>query len=352
MGVAAQRLRPHSSRLSVSVDSAAEPFMRRHELSPEATAYRAQCKLSVPIKMPDLSDHAAVARWRAETNALWGEVDDPQVPHRREVIGGVACLVAGPSPGAGVPRSAGLRADVGPLPTAGAPVVVYAHGGGYVLGSAAVAIPITARLARSLRVVSVDYRQPPEHPFPAALEDVLAVYCSLAAGDTPVALAGDSAGGALALSAAVTATAQGLVPAAVALFSPLLDHLQALRPDDALSEVAHLDGAGAETGHRQERALLSAYLGDADPADPRLSPLGAELGGLPPVLVQAAADEPLVVQACEFQRRAAAAGVHVALDLWEHMWHTWHYHALPEADQALSEAAAFVAVAVRPADGP
>lgn len=312
----------------------AAPFIRRHQLSSEAEAYKARRKPAVPITMPDLSDHAAVARWRAETNALWGEDDDPEVPHRREVIGGVACLAAGPSP------------------DADAPTVVYAHGGGYVLGSAAVAIPITARLARSLRVVSVDYRQPPEHPFPAALDDVLAVYLSLAADDTPVALAGDSAGGALALSAAVMATARGLRPAAVTLFSPLLDHRQARRPDNASSDVAHLDNAGSDTGDRQEQGLLSAYVGDADPADLRLSPLRAELDGLPPVLVQAAADEPFVAQAREFQRKAAAAGVDVTLDLWEGLWHTWQYHDLPEADQALAGAAAFLAAAVSRPDGP
>lgn len=291
----------------MSTDAA--PVIRRHRLSSEAEAYKARRKPSVPITMPDLSDHAAVARWRAETNALWGEDDDPHVPYRREVIGGVACLVAGPPPGAG------------------APTMVYAHGGGYVLGSAAVAIPITARLARSLRVVSVDYRQPPEHPFPAALDDVLAVYCSLAAGDTPVALAGDSAGGALALSAAVTATAQGLVPAAVALFSPLLDH--AAVPGSSL-----VDDEGSR--------LIDCYVADADPADPRLSPLRADLSGLPAVLVQAAADEPLASQAVEMQARAAAVGTSVTLQLWEHLWHTWHYHDLPEADQALTEAATYL----------
>lgn len=306
----------------MSSDREAAPFLRRHRLSPEASSYQARRKPSVPIQMPDLSDDAAVARWRAETNALWGEHDDPAVPHRREVIGGIACRVAGPP--------------------SGAPIVVYAHGGGYVLGSAAVAIPITARLAASgLRVVSVDYRQPPERPFPAALDDVVAVCLSLAAGDTPVALAGDSAGGALALSAAVMATAQGVRPAAVALFSPLLDHLQARRLDDADSH----------TGDRQEQELLSAYVGEADPADSRLSPLRAELGGLPPVLVQAAADEPLAAQAVELHRRAAHASVDVTLELWEHMWHTWHYHDLPEADQALAEAAAFLAAPLSPADG-
>ncbi len=263
--------------------------------------------------MPDLSDHAEVARWRGETNALWGEEDDPQVTHGHEVIGGVECLVAGPPPDASVPT------------------VVYAHGGGYVLGSAAVAIPITARLARTAHLVSVDYRQPPEHAFPAALDDVLAVYRALAASGTLLALAGDSAGGTLALSAAIIAAAESVPPIAIVLFSPLLDHVA---------------GPGRPSSGDDERSLIDCYTGDADPADPRLSPLRAQLRGLPRVLIQAAADEPLASQAREFQRRATSAGVDATLDLWEGMWHTWHYHALPEADQALAEAAEFIHTAV------
>ena len=263
--------------------------------------------------MPDLTDAEAVARWRAQTNALWGEDDDPSVPHRQEVMGGMACLVAGPPPDAGVPT------------------VVYAHGGGYVLGSAGVAIPITARLARRMRVVSVDFRQPPEYPFPAALDDVLAVYRALASSGASVALAGDSAGGTLALSAAVIATAEGVPPVAIVLLSPLLDHVAV---------------PGRPSPGDDERSLIDCYTGDADPADPRLSPLRAELGGLTPVLVQAAVDEPLASQAHEFQRRATLAGVDVTLDLWEGMWHTWHYHALPEAYLALDEAADFLAASL------
>jgi acetyl esterase/lipase len=288
--------------------------------------------------MPDLSDHAAVARWRAETNALWGEEDHPQVPHRREKIGGVACLAAGRSTAAASPSIAASAMADGPPMTAGMPTVVYVHGGGYVLGSAAVAIPITARLAAGgLRVVSVDFRQPPEHPFPAALDDVLAVYRAVARNGASLALAGDSAGGALALSAAVTAAAEGAPPAAIVLFSPLLDHV---------------DAPGRQSPGVAERRLIDCYTGGADPADPRLSPLRAEFSGLPPVLVQSAADEPLAAQALEFHVRAAAAGVDITLELWEHMWHTWHYHDLPEADQALVEAAAFLAASLSPADGP
>ena len=291
---------------------------RRHELSPEAAAYKARRTPSVPLQMPDLADLDAVARWRAETNALWGTDDDPEVPHRPVTIGGVPCLVAGPQ-----------ASD-------SKPTVVYAHGGGYVLGSAAVAIPITARLGRILRLVSVDFRQPPEHPFPAALDDMLAVYRALAGYGTSVALAGDSAGGALALSAAVIAAADGMPPAAIVLFSPLLDHIP---NDDRRSPT-------------DESRLVASYVGDADPADPCLSPLRAELTGLPPVLVQAAVGEPLASQAREFQQRAAGAGVDITLDLWEGLWHTWHYHALPEADQALAEAAAFLAASLNRADGP
>lgn len=286
---------------------------RRRQLSPEAVAYKARRKPCVPIGMSDLTDVAAVERWRAQTNALWGEDDDPAVPHRREVIGGVAC------------RAAGSPSD------ASVATVVYAHGGGYVLGSAAVAIPITARLARTVPVVSVEFRQPPSHPFPAALDDVLAVYRTLASSGTSLALAGDSAGATLALSAAVIATAEGTPPVAIALFSPLLDHAAV---------------PGRPSPGDAERHLIDCYTGDADPADPRLSPLRAKLGGLPPVLVQAATDEPLAAQARDFQRRAEAACVNVTLDLWEGMWHTWHYHALPEADEALAEAAEFLAASL------
>ncbi len=298
---------------------AGDPAVRAHELSPEAVAYKARRTPSVPLAMPELSDFDAVGRWRSETNAVWGESDDPNVPHERITIAGVDCLMAGPSH-----ESADAH---------NAPTVVYAHGGGYVLGSAAVAIPITARLGRTLRIVSVDYRQPPAHPYPAALNDVLAVCRELAADGAPLALAGDSAGGALALSASVNAVADGIALSAVVLFSPLLDHVPAHGAHSADS-TTHDD----ETGR-----LLRCYVGGADPADPGISPLRARLAGLPRVLVQAAADEQLARQAREFAERAEVAGVEIVLDLWPGMWHTWHYHALPEANQALAEAVVFLA---------
>jgi acetyl esterase/lipase len=255
-----------------------------------------------PIALPDLRDFEAVARWRHAVHEAWGEGTEPgECEHVPIQIGGVECLSAG---------------------EAAHPVVIYFHGGGYALGSPGVAAPITARLARSLRVISVDYRLAPEHPFPAALEDAVAVYGVLH--NQRPALAGDSAGGSLAVAVALSATARGLPrPSALALFCPHLDHAD--EPD---------------------AALASAYRG-ATPADhPLLSPVHAdpaELSALPPTLLQTGTLDPLFAQAVRFARRARMAGRPLALDVWEGLWHTWHYHReLPEAHRALAEAAAFI----------
>lgn len=297
-----------------------EPGIGAGPRSPAAEERLGRPNDSVPVPRPDFEDHASVARWRRRINAAWGETGDPRVPHRTVEIGGVRCLEAGP-------------ADGWP--------VVYAHGGGYCLGSAAVATPITARLVaqqplaqaphtpateagRTVRVVSVDYRLAPEHPFPAALDDVVAV-CEEVGRDGPYAAAGDSAGGGLVLAAAVNLRSRGEGPAALALLSPHLDH------------VGSRDALDDDTA-----ALLAAYVGDADPADPRLSPLRAVLSGLPPTLIQVADGEAGRRDAATLSRRLRAAGVATDLDLWAGMWHTWHYHAIAEADLALAEARAFL----------
>lgn len=281
------------------------------------------------MPLPDWHDLTAVAAWRAAMHAAWGEgtVGD-EVLHRPERLGGVDVLVAGPP--------------------AAAITLVYAHGGGYALGSAGVAVPITARLARHVRVVSVDYRLAPEHPFPAALDDVDAVFQAVYrsvwhGGGGFVAVAGDSAGGALALGVALRAAAGARParpapparPAAVVLFCPHLEH----QPDDAAAP------AGGPA------ALAAAYRAGHDAADPLLSPLHAPpelLAQLPPTLVQAGSADPLHQQAVRFARRGRAAGAPVTLDLWDGLWHAWQYHReLPEADRALAEASRFLLSAER-----
>ncbi len=252
--------------------------------------------------MPDPSDRPAVAAWRAAIHAAWGEEPDPDVTHRSAPVAGVPCLVAGPGD---------------------APVLVHVHGGGHVLGSPATAIPITARLAAALRVVSVGYRLAPEHPFPAALDDVVAV-CADVGRQGTYALSGDSAGGGIALAAAAALRDRGApVPGALVLFSPLV----------ALDAVV---------GEAEARRHRDAYLGGLAASDPRVSPLRGRLEGLPPLLIQVAEDEPLREQAVALTRLCRALGVDATLDVWSGLWHAWHYHRIPEADLALSEASAFV----------
>jgi monoterpene epsilon-lactone hydrolase len=298
-------------------------------LSGAAEARRDRGAPSVPVAMPDLHDFEAVAAWRHAINTHWGEDDDPDVAHAPCVVGGVPCLRAG---------------------SVDSPTVVYVHGGGYCLGSARVAIPITARLARPrhrgegrpgsavLQVVSVDYRLAPEHPHPAAVDDVAAVCAALDSEGVSYGLAGDSAGAGIALAVAMRLRDAGASgPAAIAMFSPHLDHAGQRRRGPEATELA---------------ALSLAYLGDTDAEDPGVSPLRGDLEGLAPTLIQSALDEAPVGQAVTLSRRLRIAGVPCDLDLWAGMWHTWHYHRdLPEADLALAEAAAFLASAISARSG-
>lgn len=301
-------------------------------LSAEAEARLARGVGDPPLDRPDLADRAAVARWRAAVHEAWGEGTEPGEPPHTPVELARPAAATGTAERTGTARSTGIAALVAGPPDA--PVtVLYCHGGGYVLGSAGVAAPITARLAAAgLRVVSIDYRLAPEHPFPTALDDAVAACRGLQASGRTVAVAGDSAGGALALGVALRARLDGAAPpAALALFSPHLAHEPA-RPTEPA------EGGAA--------ALAAAYRNGHDPADPLLSPLYAPPGlltELPPTLIQSGTGDALHPQAVRFARLARAAGAPVTLDTWEGLWHTWQYHRkLPEADRALAEAARFL----------
>jgi epsilon-lactone hydrolase len=274
----------------------------------------------VPLSPPPIEDLDAVAAWRHATNAAWlaGDPLPSEEGHSVADVGGVRCLRTAE------PESVGT--------------IVYLHGGGYVLGSPEVAVPITARLAGELDVVSVDYRLAPEHPYPAGLEDALAVYRAVREErpELPVAVAGESAGAGLAVALAVRLLAAGEPrPDALALFSPHLDH--GPRPK------RRRRAAGEDVDASAAEWLAAAYCGTTDRRDPGVSPLRAHLGGLPPVLVQVGGAESLLEQSIRFARRARQAGVDVTLDVWDGLWHAWHYHRrLPEADQALLEARLFL----------
>jgi epsilon-lactone hydrolase len=242
--------------------------------------------------------------------------------HRPITVAGIRCLRAGP--------------DYGPR-------LAYFHGGGYALGSPEVALPITERLAPWVEVTSVDYRLAPEHPYPAAIDDAWAVFQALKAIEPhrPLAVGGESAGGNLALSVALRAVARGLPsPSRLILLCPHLDHGGPRQPQGGAARTY----PGEDLDEKGSAWFRAAYCGPGPAADPGLSPLRADPSGLPPTLVQVGTDDRLASHGIRFARTARAAGVAVTLDVWDGLWHTWHYHrGLPEADRALAEAGSFAA---------
>jgi acetyl esterase/lipase len=240
----------------------------------------------------------------------------------------------------GVPA---LEVDV-PSADDHAGVLLYLHGGGYVIGTARTGVPLTAALAAraGLRALSLDYRIA-EHLFPAAVDDALAAYRALVDDTDParVVLAGDSAGGGLALATLLAARDAGLPqPAGVVSFSGWFDltlsgaSLTAKESVDPVFDAADI------------REYADAYLPDGVDADsPLASPLLADLRGLPPLLLQVGSHEVLLDDSTGLAARAAAADLEVTLEVYPGSAHVFqHQHATePTAARALGRAATFLA---------
>ena len=214
--------------------------------------------------------------------------------------------------------------------------VLFLHGGGYCVGSPRTHRALAAWLARDtgLPVVVPDYRLAPEHAFPAALDDALAAYDRLAA-DGPVLVAGDSAGGGLALALAVQLRDTGRpAPAGLVLLSPWVDLRPAHQPPPVPGE-AYLSAAWMQ-------ACAAHYAGAATD-DPRISPLLADLRGLPPVLIQCGTDELLCAQSRALHAALGQAGVTSTLEVEPGRWHVYQLHAgqLPSANAAVARIARF-----------
>jgi epsilon-lactone hydrolase len=222
--------------------------------------------------------------------------------------------------------------------------IFHIHGGGFALGSAAGSVGLASSLARKtgLRAVSVDYRLAPEHPYPAALQDVTAAYRALAeqsGSADPVVVSGESAGGNLAIELLIAGRAQGLtMPAAALLLSPMTDLTVTA---GSYAGKAHADPAISAQAIRTRAA---DYLAGTDPADPRVSPVFADLSGLPPLLIQAGSHEVLLDDATRLAAKAAADDVAVTLDITPGVPHVFQAFAgiLDEGDAALNRAARFV----------
>ena len=230
-------------------------------------------------------------------------------------------------------------------PAAASPqtVILYLHGGGYCLCSLDTHRGLAARLALAggSPLLLLDYRLAPEHPFPAALEDALTAYrWLLAEGVSParMAIAGDSAGGGLTLAAAISLREAGdPLPAALALISPWSDLTFS---GDTIRTLADVDPVLKVDG----KPLVDYYFGQHNPADPHISPLFADLRGLPPLFIQVGSDEILLSDSTCLAEKARLAGVDVTLEVWKGMWHVFQVFApyVPEAQKAIDQMVAYI----------
>jgi len=224
----------------------------------------------------------------------------------------------------------GVRAEWTTTPDADhSRVVLYCHGGGYVFGSLDSHRHLAVEVGRSSRsrVLALDYRLAPEHPFPAPVEDAVSAYRHvLGLGIAPrnIAFAGDSAGGGLVVAAMVAIRDAALPqPSCGWCISPWVD-MEAIGA--SMDGKAHTD----PTVQRETiREIADAYLAGADPRSPLAAPLYADLRGIAPLFIQVGAAETLLDDAVRLAGVAGAADVPVRLDIWPEMIHVWHlFHPL------------------------
>jgi monoterpene epsilon-lactone hydrolase len=226
---------------------------------------------------------------------------------------------------------------------AGAPVVVlYLHGGGYIFGSPKTHRQALIAMAKAFAgpVYGLDYRLAPEHPFPAAADDADRAYAWLLARhpDSAIVLAGDSAGGGLAIATAIGIRERGLRQAAAIVgFSAYADLAVTGESVEANARSCAMFTPAAV------REAAQMYLAGANPRDPRASPLYADLSNLPPMLLFASRHEILRDDTLRLAARAKAAGVKVELVVRDRLPHVWPVFVslLPEARDAFSTVASF-----------
>jgi monoterpene epsilon-lactone hydrolase len=291
------------------------------------SAQQLQTLIDLIRSSPPLGD-GDVAAMRASAEAMGAMLPvDPQVVLEPAPIG------TAPAEWASAPEADPARA------------VLYLHGGGYASGSIAVYRSLSARLSRAsaAKVLTVEYRLAPEHPFPAGLDDALAAYDGLLqAGFAPerIVVAGDSAGGGLAAALLLVIRDCGRpAPAGAVLLSPLLD--LAATGESMITKAAEDPMVSAAN----VRATAARYLGpDGDLRSPLASPLYADLKGLPPLLIQVGTAECLLDDARRFADRARDAGVVVDLEVWDDMIHVWQVFAaiLDEGQSAIDAIGRFV----------
>lgn len=215
--------------------------------------------------------------------------------------------------------------------------VLYCFGGGYVSGSAQEDLIVSAALSAGAgaRVVAVEYPLAPEHPWPAAHEAAWSVFEALQKEDPALAIAGESAGGNLALTLMLRATQ---APSAVLLLSPWCD----LTHGGESMQVN--DGPDPTLTHAHCVAASDMYAGQAEKSRPEISPINGDFNAEgPPVMITTGTRDLLLSQCIELARRMRAAGLEVRLDVYDGLWHVFEfYDELPEARLSLKDCAAFL----------
>jgi monoterpene epsilon-lactone hydrolase len=240
------------------------------------------------------------------------------------------------------------KAELGGVPTAEITVdgieprhvVLYFHAGVYVMGEASLTADLASQVGRrtDAKVISVDYRLAPEHPYPAAVDDALAAYQGLlndGVAPSDVVFAGESAGGGLAVATLVNARDHGLpLPAAAFVMSPYADLTLAGTTMETKSELDPL------LNREALQFAVKAYTGGQDASVGLISPILADLTGLPPLIIQAGTHEVLLDDAVRLAQQAITADVEVTLDITPGVPHVFqaYYPILDEAGAALDRA--------------
>ena len=286
-----------------------------------------QSQLDAILRQGRLDTAADVASVRAAFNALTAQAPVPADVQQKPVeiggVGGIEVTIAG---------------------NESENVILYFHSGVYVIGSAVATVPLVGDLVRrtGVNAITLDYRLAPEHPYPAALEDARAAYEGLLkqgmdAGQ--IVLAGESAGGGLAVATLLASREAGLpLPSCAFLMSPYADLTlsgETLVERQSLDPILTLEGL---------RVRAPEYLAGADAADPLISPIFGDLSGLPPLLIQVGSHEILLSDALRLAGRAAMSDVAVTLDVTPGVPHVFQGFAgvLDEAGAALDRASDFV----------
>jgi epsilon-lactone hydrolase len=286
-----------------------------------------QLQLDAILRQGTLDTAGDVPTLRAAFNELMAHVPvAPDIQQKPTTIGGVSCIEV---------TIAGTKAEQ---------VILYFHGGVYVIGTAVATVPLVGDLARrtGAKVITVDYRLAPEHPYPAAVEDAQAAYEGLLAqGIEPaqIALAGESAGGGLAMATLLALRAAGTpLPSCAFLMSPYVDLTLS---GETVAEKQAVDPVLTPEGLR---IRAPEYVAGADAADPLISPVFGDLSGLPPMLIQVGSHEILLSDALRLAGRAATADVAVTLEVTPGVPHVFQGFAalLDEGDAALNRAAEFL----------